>query len=321
MRGRVHQLIRSVRSGLLAGAIVLTGCDAVLTGPPNDSDIMDGPLPGLSDEESRVFALGDAAFERSFSPAEGLGPIFNNTACAACHPGDGRGAPENILVRIGVAPDLDRSVGGPQIQDQAIQGAVAEVIPPGVLLSHRLPPPVFGVELIEAIRQETILALADPDDADQDGISGRPNWVEAADWVPASEIGGGPGPRLGRFSRKAQVSSLLQQVVEAYHQDMGITTDFLPVENSNPQAGLNTRAADRAADPEVPVTEVEAVLEYVRMLAPPAPGAMTPGREQGLLDGSSPRSVAQAVMSLPCLPAPIGFCRWRTLRPSYTPTS
>jgi CxxC motif-containing protein (DUF1111 family) len=242
---------------------------------------MDGPLPGLSSEEQRVFALGDAAFERAFSPSEGLGPIFNQSSCAGCHPGDGRGRPDNILVRIGVVPELDRAVGGPQIQDRAIPGAVAEIVPPGVLSSRRLPPPVFGVGLIEAIPVETILAIADPGDEDGDGISGRPNWVEPPDWVPASEVGGGPGPSLGRFSRKAQVSSLLQQVVEAYHQDIGITTDFLPVENANPQVGLSTRAADRVADPELPATEVEAVLEYLRLLAPPAPAPMTVERQEG----------------------------------------
>ena len=259
----------------------LQGCDALLTEPPVDADVMDGPFPSLSPEELGVFARGDAAFERSFSPAEGLGPIFNNSACGGCHSGDGRGRPENILIRIGLAPDLARELGGPQIQDRAIPGAAAESPPPDVPRSLRLPPPVFGVGLIEAIKVETLLALADPDDEDGDGISGRPNWVQPPDWVPASEPGGGSGLRLGRFSRKAQVSSLLQQVVEAYHQDMGITTNFLPVENSNPQQGPSTRAVDRVPDPEIPASEVEAVLEYVRMLVPPAPGAMTGRRERG----------------------------------------
>lgn len=261
--------------------LALGGCDALLTEPPADSDILDGPLPGLSAEELGVFALGDAAFERSFSPSEGLGPIFNNSACGGCHSGDGRGRPDNILVRIGVAPDFARTLGGPQIQDRAIPGATPETVPPGLAVSRRLPPPVFGVGLIEAIRAETILDNADPDDDDGDGISGRPNWVTPPDWVPYTEPGAGPGLQLGRFSRKGQVSTLLQQVVEAYHQDMGLTTDFLPVENTNPQGGLSTSAVDRVADPEVPRTEVEAVLEYIRMLAPPAPGELTETRAEG----------------------------------------
>jgi CxxC motif-containing protein (DUF1111 family) len=77
------------------------------------------------------------------------------------------------------------------------------------------------------------------------------------------------------------VTNLLQQVVEAYHQDIGITTDFLPRENENPLTGAGTRSADRIPDPELPEGEVRAVVEYLRMLAPPAPGEMTPRRIQG----------------------------------------
>ncbi len=280
-------------------ALSVAGCDSLLTEPPPDADVLDGPLPGLTREELGVFVLGDAAFERSFSPTEGLGPIFNNSACGGCHSGDGRGRPENILVRIGVAPDFALTLGGPQIQDRAIAGAIPETVPSNTPISRRLPPPVFGVGLIEAIRDETILALADPEDEDGDGISGRPNWIQPPGWVPYAEPGGGPGLQLGRFSRKAQVSSLLEQVVSAYHQDMGLTTEFLPVENTNLQGGPGTRAVDRVADPEVPSTEVEAVLEYIRMLAPPAAGAMTERRARGQeLFGST----GCAVCHVPALP-------------------
>ena len=272
--------LKAVRLPFLA-VLGLTACGPLLTEPPNDADVFDGPLPGLSPDELGVFARGDAAFERSFSAGEGLGPIFNHRACGGCHSGDGRGRPDNILIRIGTAPGFARGLGGPQIQDRAIPGATPEVTPRGVPSSPRLPPPVFGVGLIEAIREETILALVDPEDDDGDGISGRPNWVRPPEWVPAGEPGGGPGSRIGRFGRKAQVSSLLQQVVEAYHQDMGITSDFIPVENANPQGGASSRAVDPAPDPEISTSEIEAVLEYVRMLAPPAPGEMTPVRIRG----------------------------------------
>ena len=47
------------------------------------------------------------------------------------------------------------------------------------MTSPRMGIPVFGGGLLEAIREEDILALADPDDADGNGISGRPNWVGA----------------------------------------------------------------------------------------------------------------------------------------------
>jgi CxxC motif-containing protein (DUF1111 family) len=86
---------------------------------------------------------------------------------------------------------------------------------------------------------------------------------------------------VGRFSRKAQVGTLLQQTVEAFHQDMGITSDFLPEENVNPRSGADTRGADRVPDPEVSGATVRAVLDYLRFLAPPRAGDVTGERLRG----------------------------------------
>jgi CxxC motif-containing protein (DUF1111 family) len=263
-------------------ALLLASCGDLLTSAPDAGDVLDGPLDGLSPAERAAFIRGDEEFGRRFAPSTGLGPIFNDAACAACHSGDGRGRPENALIRIGTPSDgMLALMGGPQIQDRAIVGAEPEPFPVGVAISLRLPPPVFGVGLIEAIPESEILSRADPDDLDGDGISGRPNWVTPPPWVPASEPGGGAGPRLGRFSRKAQVSSILQQTVEAYLQDMGVTSDFLPDENRNPLSSLPHLAADLVPDPEIPASTVFAVVNYLRLLAPPAPGPMTPERERG----------------------------------------
>ena len=286
--------VRGRRSGgpgrvaALAGVMVLMGCDVLGTAAPDAGDLMDGPLPGMTQEEMKAFVRGDEVFGRAFSAAEGLGPIFNDVSCAACHSGDGRGRPENGLIRFSVGEDLVPHLGGPQVQDRAIAGAVPEFLPEGVESSFRLPPPVFGVGLIEAIPVETILALADPSDADGDGISGRPNMVVPADFVPVSEPGGfiedeefpEGVPQLGRFGRKAQVSSLLLQVAKAYHEDMGVTNDFLPVENVNRQGG-HTIAADDVPDPELSEGDLRAVLAYIRLLAAPEPGAMTARRSEG----------------------------------------
>ncbi len=272
-------------AGATAAAALALGalaCDDLITQPPADADLLDAPLPGLTAEELAAFARGDEEFGRRFAPSSGLGPIFNNVSCADCHSGDGRGRPDNILVRFSMPGDAAAlELGGPQIQDRAIAGAVPETLPEGALVSRRLPLPVFGVGLIEAIPPEAILANADPSDADGDGISGRPNMVAPPAFVPPSEPGGGAGPALGRFSRKAQVSSLLEQVATAYHQDIGVTSDFLVAENENPQAGPGPRAADRVPDPEIPASTVTSVVDYIRMLAPPAPGAMNPRRERG----------------------------------------
>lgn len=266
----------------LSSAIAVVACDQLTTVAPPDGDVFDAPIDGLTDAEMAAFARGDAEFERRFAPNTGLGPIFNDASCATCHSGDGRGVLRNALVRIGSPADgFHSALGGPQIQDRAIPGADPEQLPPGIPFSVRLPPPVFGVGLIEAIPEAAILANADPNDADGDGISGRPNYVEHAAFVPSSEPGAGPGLVLGRFGRKAQTGILLQQVVEAYLQDIGVTSPFLPLENRNPLSGVPIEAVDRVADPEIGESTVQAVTHYIRALAPPDPGADTELREQG----------------------------------------
>ena len=271
-----------VPGALAVSGVLLLACADLFTEPPLDADVFDAPVPGLSAAEMAAFARGDAEFSRKFAPKTGLGPIFNNTSCFSCHSGDGRGRLNNSLQRIGSAEDdFLAHLGGPQIQDKAIPGAEFERLPEGAAVSVRLPPPVFGVGLIEAIPDESILALADPDDLDGDGISGRANLVMSPDFVPHGEPGAGPGLRVGRFGRKAQVSSLLQQVLEAYLQDIGITSDFLPIENRNPRSSVPIEASDPVADPEIPASIVQATTHYIRTLAPPAPGAMTPRREEG----------------------------------------
>lgn len=282
MRGR-----RAIAGSVLVW-VVGAGCDILTTEAPDPGDLMDAPLPGLTVEELAAFVRGDEAFGRAFTPMEGLGPLFNNVSCAACHSGDGRGRPETGFFRFSVGGDLVPHLGGPQVQNRAIAGALPEVLPPAVDASFRLPPAVFGVGLIEAIAESTIVGLADPDDADGDGISGRPNYVVPEDFVPATEPGGFVEdeefplgrPQLGRFGRKAQVSSLLLQVAKAYHEDMGVTNDFLPVDNVNRQVSP-TVTPDAVADPELSEAELRAVLSYIRLLAPPAPGEMTPRRVAG----------------------------------------
>jgi CxxC motif-containing protein (DUF1111 family) len=273
---------RSVLAGTLVALwLAGAGCGPLATEAPDPADVFDAPLAGLGPQELAAFVAGDEQFERAFSASVGLGPIFNDVSCAACHSADGRGRTDNVLVRFSRGPDPAESIGGPQLQDRALPGAEPERLPAGVQTSRRLPPPVFGMGLIEAIPAATLLGLADPSDADGDGISGRVNLVTPPAYVPAHEPGAGPGPTVGRFGRKAQVSTLFEQVVAAYHQDIGITSDALPVENRNPLAPTATEAADRVADPELPAGELRAVIHYLRLLAPPASGEPTPERRRG----------------------------------------
>jgi CxxC motif-containing protein (DUF1111 family) len=86
------------------------------------------------------------------------------------------------------------------------------------MISPRVAPPMIGLGLLEAIPPEDILALADPDDRDGDGISGRPNWV--------TDIEDG-ALKLGRFGWKAGAPSIRVQSASAFSGDIGISTPLV----------------------------------------------------------------------------------------------
>lgn len=100
--------------------------------------------------------------------------------------------------------------------------ANGEPLDENILTSVRMPPPVFGLGLLEAIPEETLLSMTDPDDADGDGISGRANMVW--DRVSAST-------KIGRFGLKANNPTLRQQTANAYSGDMGVSSPDLPDED------------------------------------------------------------------------------------------
>ena len=261
----------------------ISGCDGRIKLPqlitPQDDNIetplgdFQTPFEMLTADLSATFARGEAAFMKVFTVEEGLGPIFNQAGCISCHPGNGRGMPDLSLIRFSVGHNLLLDMGGPQLQDKAIPGVPYEVLPMGVDKSTRLPPPVFGMGLIENIPVETILSYADEDDADGDGISGRPHWVTVPDFVPTTEIGGGTGEQLGRFGRKASVSSLVQQTATAFQQDMGVTNSFLQEEPSD--------TGDTVLDPEVGSSTVMDIVIFMRLLSPPPRGEITQEVKRG----------------------------------------
>ncbi len=254
--------------------LFLTACSDLLTEAPDETTIFDGPIEGLTSAQLKAFFDGDEAFSEVFNVQTGLGPIFNNTACVNCHPADGRAHPSTNLIRFGRDNggvfDYMLEVGGPQLQDRSIPGYPAEVFPVNATgRSKRGGPIVTGLGLIEAIPDATILANEDPNDADGDGISGRANFVEAPDYlqIGAEKIIRG-GKYLGRFGRKATSIALLQQTVGAYKNDIGITTDFDPVEIFNPLVG--GRIGDNVPDPELPTETVNNVVLYLQTLRPPS---------------------------------------------------
>ncbi len=98
---------------------------------------------------------------------------------------------------------------------------------PATLFSARIAPPVIGLGLLEAIPEADLLAHADPQDKDGDGISGRANRV----WDRSNNT-----TAMGRFGWKAGQPSLRQQNAEAVANDMGLSSHLVPTDScSSPQ--------------------------------------------------------------------------------------
>ena len=89
----------------------------------------------------------------------------------------------------------------------------------GTMISPRVAPQMIGLGLLDAIPAADILALADPDDTDGDGISGRAQIVMSAEYGQ---------PMLGRFGLKAGKPSVWEQSAGAFAGDIGISTTLFP---------------------------------------------------------------------------------------------
>ena len=189
------------------------------------------PLPGVTPVEFELFRLGLEDFLEVEDAEEGLGPAYNGTSCAGCHNVPAVGGISPVAgVRAGRVDvngeysDFD-STAGSLFQLFSIPTHGCQVVIPAEanVISRRVPIPVFGGGLIEAISDETLLRLADPLDLDRDGVSGRAAVVE--------DLATGL-PRVGRFGWKAQHATLLVFGADAYRNEMGITSDLFPTEQS-----------------------------------------------------------------------------------------
>ncbi|MBS1744467.1 MAG: thiol oxidoreductase [Bacteroidetes bacterium] len=130
-------------------------------------------------------------------------------------------------------------------------------LPADYMMSPRMAPPFFGLGLIQNITESSILAHADENDSNGDGISGKANYV----WDPYLQQ-----RMIGRFGLKANTATLLTQVAAAYQQDMGVTSYVFPSESSYGQSqydGIND-------DAEIPDSVLNGAVFYVKTLAVPA---------------------------------------------------
>ncbi len=245
--------------GVLALALVLAGCAKPV--PPGD------PVRGLDREQRDRFARGKVVFDSIFTPGTGLGPLFNSTACGECHedPAGGRGDEVEVhatAFRGGVCDPLVQE-GGPVIQEHttpALKQALGidqEPFPPSATArAMRTAPVIFGRGLLDLVPDSEILAYADPDDRNHDGISGRPNrFVDG---------------RIGRFGRKAFVPTLDEFNAGAFVAEMGVTDPAQPTEENIGGKPIPA-GVDPVPEPEITQEQLDRVNDFVRFLAPPTP--------------------------------------------------
>jgi CxxC motif-containing protein (DUF1111 family) len=235
------------------------------------------PLPGLSAADKARFTAGQAAFAEVETMADGLGPVFNEASCAACHIGPSMsvgGSNGRLETRFGLSAagrfDPLSALGGSLLQDHGI-GAVgsngyvyaAEQVPAAAnVVARRRTTPLFGLGLIDAVPEAEIQKLAALERAVDAAAAGT---VAMVPDISRGRLA------VGRFGWKNQNPTLFQFSGDAYLNEMGITNPEFPSEScpqgdcttldNNPVAGLNDDGED-----------VVKFTDFMSLLAPPPRG-------------------------------------------------
>jgi CxxC motif-containing protein (DUF1111 family) len=236
------------------------------------------PVQGITARDFELFRSGLEGFTEIESADEGLGPVFNGRSCAECHSIPRIGGSSTITeVRGGIRKTdgtFEEYAGGSVMQMFSIAPHETQLtIPPEMnVIARRKSLALFGSGLIEAVPDEVLVAMEDPDDLNADGISGRAHRVhdKAADRT-----------RIGRFGWKAQQASLLAFGAEAYRDEMGITNDLFPEEACpggdcrkiqffNPVPGLQDGRSLTTG-----LRGIDDFDNFMRLLGPPPRGVIT----------------------------------------------
>ena len=211
-----------------------------------------GPVPGISEREDEAFGRGRRLFRwKLWSPSRDAEAI-NSTECSECHldPAFG-GTTKDEKLMVPMVPDSSDPSGFRIFQRFSLSPGLRSgkrEIPPNA--EFRRVPALFGIGLLEAIPESDIKKLADPEDADGDGISGR-----------AAKVEGG----MGRFGWKASVSTIERFVILAFRNELGTFVE----------------AFDQPDFSRLGPNQVQSVTLYLRLLGAPAPKTLTAEATRG----------------------------------------
>ncbi|WP_394262028.1 di-heme oxidoredictase family protein [Moraxella boevrei] len=227
---------------------------------------------------------------------DGVGPLFNAISCTSCHANNGRVTPYNadgtttdgVLFRLGDKQGNQHAIWGGQLQPNVIinnigllaEGSVKVVEKTDnenrafwqfnftpfdsnqnlgdINLGARIAPQLLGMGLLDLVTNEAILANADPNDNNNDGISGRVHWV--------NEDGQN---RIGKFGWKAINTTLRTQNATAMSQDMGLTTPVHLDSSCTPNQPL-CHTLPVGGSPEISDESLTAVVDFMTALSVPA---------------------------------------------------
>jgi CxxC motif-containing protein (DUF1111 family) len=271
-----------VLSALALFAVGCSGASNDPTGPAPGSeatpaDSVDGPIPWLDEALLREFNDGDLSFGTPLRVADGLGPLYTRSSCAACHDSGVRGPglvqKMSVVQADGVTPAEDQSKlsFGHTVHPLTAGGGRSPIVPPSgdasVKVSTRVGPPVIGRGYLEAVADESIERMA-AEQAAKGLVHGRVNYVTYASQpnIDTRFHSYQPGDRvIGRFGLKARVATLDDFAADAFQGDMGITSPLRPNEFPNPD-GLTD---DDKPGIDVGYDSINRRAMYLRLLAIP----------------------------------------------------
>jgi len=219
----------------------LEGQTTVREAPTGFDNLTNGMVPQARfDEVLEIFAEVEEA-------DEGLGPVYNASGCAECHQSPVVGGISQITeLRAGRRDGLGNFIeapGGSLINDRAIHADIQERVGGADnIRTFRTSTNVLGAGFVEAINSNTLIDIANS----QPGQSGG---VIAGQVIQVPVLEGPRGTvRVGRFGWKNQHASLVSFSADAYLNEMGVTSDLLPTENTS--MGRPVDDFDDAPDPE-----------------------------------------------------------------------